>query len=280
MPENNLYYTFRYVIPWKAIYTTVFYSLTLLGLILYIGWLIHLISQALHLRRLRRDVKEENFEQKYRYKTEFYKYILLTTITLIEPLNFLMRTLAFLFNQLVHNMNHSTSIVESLTPISIELTLKTLAYVFGLVLLSLLNILTIYLSYVILAYTEFSPVKRKIRNLAILASFLLLSTFVFIIGTLLVQFFTLFYAIYEYFQLIKNTKYLYRLLKSNYKSLIYENYSFCREYKYKARTYKCYMSILLVFFANVAAEFLLWNVEFTNQVICNNQFGITNQNSK
>ena len=228
----------------QSIITPIYFLTNIVGLILYIIWLIYFISRFLTCRRLKCSIGDnESFEVKYRSKTEYYKYALFITITLIEPLNFIPHAVGYGFELSVGDLNQTTSI--RLTTVAITMTLKSFTYVIGLTTVSLINILTLYLIYVQLSYTDFRPIKRKLWKLLGLAVALVMTSFIVVAGALIVQIVCVLLFMYEFCQLVKNSKYLYRLLKSHYQNIIAENYSLYREHKNTATKYKWFTIIFL-----------------------------------
>ena len=264
MKSGNIsHYIFFNESIWQSIYPSVYFLMNIFGAIIYTIWLIHLISRFLTFRTLRRSIGEnEIFEMKYRCKTEYYKYALFIVITIIEPLNFIPHALAYGAKLSTLHMNQTTSV--SLATFSICLSLKSSSYVFGLVTASLLNIITIYMSYVYHSYTEFGPLKRRLRNSVILAVVLMLSSFILVIGALIVQLVCILICIYEMNQLFKNSKYLYKLIRDHYQNLITENYSLYRKYKYTAKRYKWMTIILFIFGAMIV---LSYSCDFLNSFL-------------
>ena len=184
--ENGSDEIFFNKIIWQPIYNSGYFSMTVFGSILYVIWLIYFISRFLTFHQLRRSTEgKETLEVRYRCKTEYYKFALLIAITLVEPFNFIPHTLAYGVKLSARDMNQTMS--TSFTAISVILTLKSISSVLGLVTISLLNVLTVYMSYVNLCYTEFTLIKRKLWSIVILAVILSLSSFILVIGALIVQ---------------------------------------------------------------------------------------------
>ena len=260
------------------------YSILELGfsgflLSIYYGWAIYFIRQLVYLRRKRINLKykenEENFNLRYHYKTEYYKFALMLSITLIEAFIVGVTVLFWEIDQKI--MQNNSSINETLSPSLIKstvyITINSLTVVGGLATVSLLNILTVYMSYVCRSYTEFSPIKRKLRNLIILILMLILLTLLIVIGAVLTWLIGIIIGTYEYIQLIKNSKQLYNLLKKRYKQLLIDSqYQEYQKQKKIVNRYKWFTIFILVALAGFMIS--LWvNIPYTTitSILINSQ---------
>ena len=212
----------------------------------YNGWIVYFIYQIVYFGRKRTNLEhketEKNIYLRYRYRTEYYKYALMLAISVSELIIFV--TIG-IFKPLVFGLALNTSSVDDVTFLAqnvvqfkISNTVNSLQNVTTSVALSLINILTIYMSYVCRSYTEFSPIKRKLRNTIILNLILTLLTLLTIIGILIVDLVTQILSVYEYIKLIKNSKQLYNLLKLRNENLLTEDYIMYQKQKKLVRRYK------------------------------------------
>ena len=198
-------------------------------------------------KKLRYNESEENFHLRYRYKTEYYKYALMLAISVIELIIF---AIICIFKPLIDNLtldiNHITHLTQNILDVIISNTVHSLQNVATVASFSLINILTIFMSYVCRSYTEFSPIKRKLRNTIILVVILILLTQLTIIGSLLTQWLAIVIATYEYIQIIKNSKQLYNLLENRNEQLLSEDYLAYQKQKKLVKRYKWYTIFNLV----------------------------------
>ena len=235
-------------------------------LLMYLGWAVYFISQLVTYRRKRIHLKfqetEENRQLRYQYKTEYYKYVLMLLITLIEGIAvaLIMAKDKYAFLHNILHTNKNSTLHHIVVKVTIITTINSLRFIAGLATVSFVNILTIYMSYVCRSYTEFSPIKKRIQNCSIVIILLLLLTLLTLVGAVLAQLFSIIIGIYEYIQLIKNSKFLYDLLKWRYRNLINDNqYYLYQKHKKLAVRYKWFTILLLIaLFGFMIAMWLDW----------------------
>ena len=221
---------------------------------LYNGWMVYFVYQLAYFGRKRINLEhketEENIYLRYRYKTEYYKYALMLAISAIEFSIFvtigILKPLVFGLALNANSVDNVTFLTQNVVQLTISNTVNSLQNVTTLVALSLINILTIYMSYVCRSYTEFSPIKRKLRNTIILNLILTLLTLLTIIGILIVDLVTQILSVYEYIKLIKNSIQLYNLLKLRNEKLLTEDYNVYQKQKMLVRRYKWFTIFNLV----------------------------------
>ena len=218
--------------------TTLITYLTVLGPItmwlIYAGWIAVILKRLLYLRKKRKELKTKNAQSEkitfleYKYKSEYYKHILLLATILIEN---------FTYIPAVLNIASKHFFPKSIIAFNVEYILRGLSYVTCLVTLCMTNTIIIYMIHISRRYTEFSEIKKRIRRIIIKAVILI---FLFLIGLgLLSQILSTIYGSIEYIRIIKNSKYLYSILKEQYRDQICEgNYQVYKAQKYVANIYK------------------------------------------
>ena len=151
----------------------------------------------------------------------------------------------YILTSFIRPENLTNSTCSIYTEYSLFFTLHTLPLVIGLASLCLLNTFTIYMLYVSRSYTEFSPIKRRLRNLILLIIFLLILTLLIVIGALVAKILVVIIGIYEYVQLISNSKHLYLSLKRQYQN--FSEYNLFRKHKNITLKYRRLTIVFLVF---------------------------------
>ena len=209
--------------------------------LVYAGWIVFIINRIWYLKNKKKVLRTKNFKSektsflKYKYSTEYYKHLLLLSTIIMENFTYIPAILDIAIRYFF-----PTSIIA----ITAGYVLRGLSYVTFLVTLCMMNTIVIFMTYIILMYTEFSEIKKRLRRIVIMAVILIL---VSIIGLgLLTQIFCAIRSFIEYTYIIKNSKYLYSILKEQYRYQITEgNYQFYRAQKHVANIYKWFSIFVL-----------------------------------
>ena len=236
----------------------------------YVSWAVYLLREIFICKRKLRNLNHrcrsnETDELNYKYTGEYYKYILMYLIVVMEPLTIL----PVVVSTVLEDMNLSPYEVNQF--FQVPSSLNTLAQVFLYVSLVLINTLTLHMTHFYrLEFRDgqFTPIRRKCLFLAFVLLVLLIIRLAIVdVGNLLVRSICMATASFEYILLLKNSRTLYRLLKWRYQDVLYEGnrplYAslrrMCLRYKY-ITTYilACLGVIVLLSWGNIFDDFLCY----------------------
>ena len=196
-----------------------FVSIVILGTLsmlpIYIAWAVVIIKRSISvkskLKQLKLNPTCSDPRLKYKYTTEYHKHLFIL-VTLIAETGIFLPHIA---SQTVEILFAEYLIAKLLGYI-----IRGFSFIACLATLSLMNTTTEYVIYIRKGYTEFSEIKKKIRNLIIT---LILLTFLTLFGLFtLSHFYIVIYLVFEYVRVLKNSKYLFILLQQQYREQINE----------------------------------------------------------
>ena len=185
----------------------------------YIYWVLYFLNEVVFLRRkirglLHRTPTLETSNELFKYTGNYYTYILVVVIALLETNSLIPASLSLLPFLLEHGK--AASIHSS--------DIRTVSYILCMILTTLLNLVTTHLIRVCKSDTRVKllpPIHNKLAILTLFTLVLVLIKLV-LIENLLVLILANIINTHEMIQLFKHSKQLYRLLKWRYEDMRYE----------------------------------------------------------
>ena len=218
----------------------------------YACWIYYFLSEIVFLRRkirglLHRTPTYETINLLYKYKGDYYTYILVVIIALLEPIS-----LIPIFFSLIPTSEYFSSEDQSnfnLFNLSNDFIMMT--YVLFYVLFCILNLLTTHLIRVCKSDTRVQLLPPIHNRLAVLTLSILLLLLIKLViegfDNIIIELLVNFFGSIELFRFYKNSKQLYYLLKWRYEDMRYEdNYPLYRAHRRIALRYK-YVTMYLFF---------------------------------
>ena len=236
-------------VSFLSISISVFFSCFILILPFYAGWALYFLNEIIAYRRLlRRNIvrprSNESDNLIYQYRGEYYKYILMFVILLLEPCTFFPSILVLLIYVAIE-ANQNT-VPPCKTDVFVDLIkdgLPTVSYILSCILLFLLSTLTIHMvhySRFEFRNEQFTPIKRRLAFLALFIHILVIIMLAFGLESFLfVNLICLAPLTYEYISLVKHSKILYYLLKWRSQDISYlDNQPLYNTHRRIAQRYK------------------------------------------
>ena len=230
----------------------------------YIGWAVYVLNEIIVCKRMLRNLNhrsrsKETDELIYKYTGEFYKYILMLCILVLESLTFMPTIFATIFRSIgLKELSVLSQSEKNLFIVELPSNLFTFTFVLTYITIFLINTLTIHMTHFYrleFPNEQFTPIKRKLLLLALFIHVLLILRLGITtqdIAQAIVQLICLAFIIYEYLSLMKNSKVLYLLLKWRYQDVFYEgDPSQSNFHKIVAQRYKHITLFLLISFAGI-----------------------------
>ena len=226
--SSDLFNSFR------SISVYLIFSCFILILPFYAGWALYFLNEIIAYRRLlrRNTVRPRSNESDnliYQYRGEYYKYILMFIILLLEPCTLFSLILALFIYVLLHIGPLVTSHCKN-TDVFVDLIgdgLPTLTYILSYIILFLLCTLTIHMvhySRFEFRNEQFTPIKRRLAFLALVVHILAIIMLAFRLESFLfVKMICQTLLTYEFISFLKHSKILYYLLKWRSQDISYLN---------------------------------------------------------
>ena len=231
-----------------SIFVSLFFSCFILILPFYAGWALYFLNEIIAYRRLlRRNIvrprSNESDNLIYQYRGEYYKYILMFIIILLEPCTFFPSILGMLIYDVIEANQKTVSPCKTDVFVLIGDGLPTLSYILSYIILFLLSTLTIHMVHYIrfeFRNEQFTPIKRRLAFLALVVHILAIIMLAFGLESfLIVNLICLTPLTYEYISLVKHSKILYYLLKWRSQDISYlDNQPLYNTHRRIAQRYK------------------------------------------
>ena len=219
----------------------------------YAGWIVYFLSEVVSLKRrilalVHRGPSSETTRLLYKYRGDYYKNILMCVIAVLESISLFPIVISILPDIVLVDSKSSSDFAEL---IQLANDLKLLTFVLSLVILFLLNTLTKHLINVCKSDYRIQLLPPIQHRLIILTLVLMLMAIVKLaietLDNLIIEIVCNILACYEFYDIVKNSKQLYYLLKWRYEDMRYEfNLPLYRAHKRIAQKYK-YLTIYLLF---------------------------------
>ena len=248
--NNSRFYILESLHKGSSTFCLVLFSLEVFILLFYACWILYFLNEIVFLRRkvrglLHRGPTFETNHLLYKYRGDYYTYILVAIIALLEPISLIPAMLSPL------PMSEYFSFVDHFIPFKLASDFRMMTYVLGYILLCIINLLTAHLIRVCKSDTRIQLLPPIHNRLAILTLFILLLMLIKLliegVGNIIIELLVSLFISHELFRFYKNSKQLYYLLKWRYEDMRYEaNYPLYRAHRRIALRYK-YVTMYLIF---------------------------------
>ena len=276
--SSDLFNSFR------SISVYLIFSCFILILPFYAGWALYFLNEIIAYRRLlRRNIirprSNESDNLIYQYRGEYYKYILMFIIILLEPCTFFPLILAMFIY--VRQMD-PYSRFSCKTDVFADLIgdgIPTLTYLISYIILFLLSTLTIHMVHYIrfeFRNEQSTPIKRRLAFLALVIHILAIIMLAFRLESFLfVKMICQTLLTYEFISLLKHSKILYYLLKWRSQDISYlDNQPLYNTHRRIAQRYKfitlyfltCIGLILPSGYLDIASKILVYNCDIYKRI--------------
>ena len=202
----------------------------------YVYWALYFLNEVIFVRRkirglLHRTPTLETTNEIFKYTGNYYTYILVIVIALLEPISLIPANLSLL--PLTWETGKPASLHSS--------DIRAITFILYLVLTTLYNLLTTHLIRVCKSDTRVQllpPIHNKLAILTLVILLLILLKLL-LVDILAVLILANIFSSYEIFYLLKHSKQLYRKLKWRYQDMRYEeDYNLYRAHRRIALRYK------------------------------------------
>ena len=211
----------------------------------YAFWVLHFLNEVVFLRRkirglLHRTPTLETDNELFKYTGDYYTYIFVVVIAVLEPNSLIPANLSFLPSILEHGEGESVDIHSS--------DIRTLSYILCMITTTLYYLLTTHLIRVCKSDPRVQllpPIHNKLAILTLFTLVLVLIKLV-LIDNLVVQILASIFQSHEMFHLIQHSKELYHMLKWRYEDMRYEeDHHLYRAHRRIAIRYKLFSILFL-----------------------------------